>query len=180
MQDDIKPALTEQDIDDIILMGHRRNAAGGRHYRVSPVLRQMGMSLEQSRDAIDAFAGLLVVNATSADRAQAAQGALSVALQKGRLDAYGWITIYSSLGSLVDVLAQHSGKSAEEIRKLGASGQLSVNMIAQALAGSYDEIMRQVEGMPTTVRNAFSEYIGTLWHVGRQSVAAPSASDREG
>ncbi|MEI2416220.1 tape measure protein [Orrella sp. JC864] len=136
--------------------------------QLSPVLRQMGMSLEQSLDAVDAFSGLLVVNAASADRAVAAQRALSTALQKGKLDAQGWITIYSSLDSLVEVLAQHSGKSAEEIRKLGASGQLSVNMIAQALAGSYDEIMRQVEGMPTTVRdamnnvsNAFGEYIGT-------------------
>lgn len=135
--------------------------------QLSPVLRQMGMTLDESMDAIDAFSGLMVTNAASTDRGAAAMRALSIALQKGKLDADGWITIYSTLDSLVDVLAQHSGKSAEEIRKLGAEGKLSVELIAQALSGSLDPIMRQVDEMPTTVRdamgnvaNAFSEYIG--------------------
>lgn len=135
--------------------------------QLSPVLRQMGMSLDESMDAIDAFSGLLVTNAASADRGAAALRALSVSLQKGKMDADQWITIYSTLDSLVDVLAQHSGMAAEEIRRLGASGQLSVKMIAHALAGQLNPIMQQVEEMPTTVRdsmqrvgNAFSEYIG--------------------
>src|SRR5690606_34066382 len=70
--------------------------------------------------------------------------------------------------SIVDTLAAHSGIAAEELRKLGASGQLSVQMIAQALAGQLEPIMAQVEEMPTTVRDAmqkvgneFIEYIGT-------------------
>lgn len=135
--------------------------------QLSPVLRQMGMSLDESMDAIDAFSGLLVTNAASADRGAAALRALSVSLQKGKMDADQWITIYSTLDSLVDVLAEHSGMAAEEIRRLGASGQLSVKMIADALAGQLNPIMQQVEEMPTTVRdsmqrvgNAFSEYIG--------------------
>ncbi|NLZ10395.1 MAG: tape measure protein, partial [Alcaligenaceae bacterium] len=135
--------------------------------QLSPVLRQMGMSLGESMDAIDAFSGLMVVNAASTDRGADAMRALSVALQKGKLDADGWVTIYSTLDSIVDVLAQHSGLAAEEIRKLGANGELSVQMLAQALAGRMDPIMRQVEEMPTTVRdamnnvgNAFTEYIG--------------------
>src|SRR5690606_5047623 len=44
--------------------------------QLSPVLRQMGMSLDQSMDAIDAFSGLLVVNAASGERADAALRAL--------------------------------------------------------------------------------------------------------
>lgn len=136
--------------------------------QLSPVLRQMGMSLDESMDAIDAFSGLMVTNAASTERGAAAMRALSVSLQKGKMDADQWITIYSTLDSIVDTIAAHSGMAAEEIRKLGASGQLSVKLIAQALAGQLDPIMQQVEEMPTTVRDAFqkvgnefSEYIGT-------------------
>ncbi|WP_442592461.1 tape measure protein [Parapusillimonas sp. JC17] len=135
--------------------------------QLSPVLRQMGMSLDQSMDAIDAFSGLMVTNAASTERGAAAMRALSVALQKGKLDADGWITIYSSLDSIVDTIAAHSGRAAEEIRKLGAEGKLSVELIAQALAGQLGPIMQQVEEMPTTVRdsmqkvaNEFTNYIG--------------------
>lgn len=136
--------------------------------QLSPVLRQMGMSLNESMDAIDAFSGLMVTNAASADRGAAALRALSVSLQKGKMDADQWITIYSTLDSIVDTIADHSGMAAEEIRRLGASGKLSVSLIAEALAGQFEPIMAQVEEMPTTVRDAFqkvgnefSEYIGT-------------------
>ena len=135
--------------------------------QLSPVLRQMGMSLDQSMDAIDAFSGLLVVNAASGDRADAALRALSISLQKGKIDADSWITIYSTLDSVVDVIAKSTGKAADEIRRLGAEGKLSVQDFAQALSGQYASVMQQVEGMPTTVRdamskvaNSFTEYIG--------------------
>lgn len=136
--------------------------------QLSPVLRQMGMSLESSMDAIDAFSGLMVTNAASTDRGAAALRALSVSLQKGKVDADQWITIYSTLDSIVDTIAAHSGMAAEEIRRLGVSGKLSVSLIADALAGQFEPIMAQVEEMPTTVRDAFqkvgnefNEYIGT-------------------
>src|SRR5690606_9542085 len=96
--------------------------------QLSPVLRQMGMSLEESMDAIDAFSGLLVVNSANAERGAAAMRALAVALQKGKLDADGWITIYSTVDSIVDVLAEHTGIAAEELRRLGAEGKLSVEI----------------------------------------------------
>lgn len=135
--------------------------------QLSPVLRQMGMSLEQSMDAIDAFSGLLVTNAASGDRANAAMRALSVSLQKGKIDADQWMTIYSTLDSIVDVIATNTGKAADEIRRLGAEGKLSVQELAQALVGQHAAIMQQVEEMPTTVRDAmtnvasaFGEYIG--------------------
>lgn len=136
--------------------------------QLSPVLRQMGMSLDESMNAIDAFSGLMVTNAASTERGAAAMRALSVSLQKGKIDADQWITIYSTLDSIVDAIADHSGMAAEEIRRLGASGDLSVKLLADALVGQFEPIMAQVEEMPTTVRDAmqkvgneFNEYIGT-------------------
>lgn len=135
--------------------------------QLSPVLREMGLSLGQSVDVIDAFSGLLVTNAASAEKAKGAQEALAKSLQKGRIDADAWMSIYSTLDSVVDIIAASSGKSAAEIRKLGAEGKLSVNTLVKALADGAPQIGKQVEAMPTSVKdalqnlnNGFGEYIG--------------------
>jgi len=129
--------------------------------------RSMGASLEKSMDVVDAFSGLLVVNSASADKAATAMRALTLSMQKGRMDVINWMTIANTMPSLIDEIAEHTGKSAEEIRKLGAEGKLSIQMLVDALGGQHDVIMKKVADMPTTVRdaltnvgNAFGEYVG--------------------
>lgn len=135
--------------------------------QLSPVLREMGLSLDQSIDAIDAFSGLLVVNGANAERGAAAMEALAKSFQRGRVDAQAWMTIYSTADTIVGHLAESSGKTAAEIRQLGVEGKISADMMAKALVSAYEPVIKQVEGMPTTVRDAltnlntaFGEYIG--------------------
>lgn len=131
--------------------------------QLSPVLREMGLTLGQSVDVIDIFSGLLVVNAASAEKAKGAQDALAKSLQKGKIDADAWMSIYSTL----DIIAASSGKSATEIRKLGAEGKLGIEMLVKALADGSSKVAGQVKEMPTTVRDAMQsvvsatqEYVG--------------------
>lgn len=127
---------------------------------MSPPLRELGLSLDQSIDAIDTFSGLLVTNAASAEKGKSAIGALSTAMQKGKLDANGWGTILSTMPSIVDLLAQSMGRSAAEIRRLGAEGKLTAKDLAKALVEGNAEVIKQVELMPTTVRDAVGRLIG--------------------
>lgn len=135
--------------------------------QLSPVLREMGLSLDQSIDAVDAFSGLLVVNGANAERGAAAMEALAKSFQRGRVDAQAWMTIYSTADTIVEHLAKSSGKTAAEIRQMGVDGKISAEMMAKALVSAYEPVIKQVEGMPTTVRDAltnlntaFGEYIG--------------------
>ncbi|MFA1602349.1 phage tail tape measure protein [Alcaligenes faecalis] len=135
--------------------------------QLSPVLREMGLSLDQSIDAVDAFSGLLVVNGANAERGAAAMEALAKSFQRGRVDAQAWMTIYSTADTIVEHLAKSSGKTAAEIRQLGVEGKISAEMMAKALVSAYEPVIKQVESMPTTVRDAltnlntaFGEYIG--------------------
>ncbi|HCA18683.1 MAG TPA: phage tail tape measure protein [Alcaligenes faecalis] len=127
---------------------------------MSPPLRELGLSLDQSIDAIDTFSGLLVTNAASAEKGKSAIGALSTAMQKGKLDANGWGTTLSTMPSIVDLLAQSMGRSAAEIRRLGAEGKLTAKDLAKALVEGNAEVIKQVDLMPTTVRDAFGRLIG--------------------
>ncbi|WP_193090557.1 tape measure protein [Advenella sp. FME57] len=135
--------------------------------QMSPVLREMGMSLDQSIDAIDTFSGLLVVNAASAEAGKNAMNALAKSFQKGKIDADAWMSIYSTVDSIVDIIAESSGMASDEIRRLGAEGKLSVEVLAKALLDGNAKIMAQSRAMPTTVRDsltfissAFGEWIG--------------------
>lgn len=130
--------------------------------QLSPVLREMGLSLGQSVDVIDTFSGLLVVNAASAEKAKGAQDALAKSLQKGKIDADAWMSIYSTLDSVVDIIAESSGKSGEEIRKMGAEGKLGVDVLVNALSDGSSKVAAQVKEMPTTVRDAMQSVVNGL------------------
>lgn len=135
---------------------------------MNPVLRQMGLSLDESIDAIDTFSGLLVVNAASSERASSAQAALAKSLQTGRIESDAWQSIMAAMPSLVLTLAKSSGMAEAEIRRLGVSGKLSVETLTAALVDANAAVLDQVRQMPTTVgdaltnlHNSFTEYVGS-------------------
>ncbi|WP_370679374.1 phage tail tape measure protein [Comamonas sp. GB3 AK4-5] len=135
--------------------------------QMSPALRSMGLSLDQSIDAIDTFSGLLVVNSASADKGKNAMAALSTSLQKGKVDADAWNSIAGTMPTIVDALAEATGKTAAEIRALGVSGKVGINELVNTLVSQYEPTMKRVAAMPTSVadalgnlRNAYQEFIG--------------------
>ena len=141
--------------------------------QLSPVLREMGLSLSQSVDVIDSFSGLLVVNAASADKSKGAMEALAKSLQKGAIDADAWMSIYSTVDSVVDLIAESSGKSAAEIRRLGAEGKLGIDVLVQALSDGSSKVAQQVKEMPTTVKDAIQSVTNALYeYVGRTNEAS--------
>lgn len=149
--------------------------------QLSPVLRDMGLTLDQSIDAVDTFSGLLVVNGANAMRSTAAMEALAKSFQRGRVDAQAWMTIYSTVDNIVQLLADSSGKTTTEIRKMGIEGRISAEMMAKALIDGNRQVLNAVEEMPTTVRDAlqnlntaFTEYVG--WGNEARGITAGLAS----
>lgn len=135
--------------------------------QMSPILRDLGLTLGESVDALDTFSGLLVVNAANAERGARAQAAFSKALQTGRVDSEGWQSILASIPTVVDLIAESTGRAASEVRQLGITGKLSVDDLVTSLVRGNEEILRQVDEMPTTVADALQrltnqakEYVG--------------------
>lgn len=140
---------------------------------MSPVLRGMGLSLDESITAVDAFSGLLVVNAATADKGASAMDAYNKSLQKGVIDANAWKTITAAMPSVIDVIASSTGKAASEVRLLGASGKLAITDLNKALLEGAGAIAGQVEGMPTTVADALQRLNNTFYNfIGTQNDAA--------
>ncbi|WP_313484306.1 tape measure protein [Pseudomonas sp.] len=139
------------------------------YIRTSDSLRSMGLNASQSMDVMDSFSYLLVTNSASADKASSAIDAYSKSLQTGKIDADAWQSILAAMPTVVDTIAQATGKTAEEIRSLGAQGKLSLDTLTEGLQKSAAANGVLADSMGVAVRdalvalnNAFTVYVGQL------------------
>ncbi|VVM93857.1 hypothetical protein PS673_02929 [Pseudomonas fluorescens] len=139
------------------------------YIRTADSLKSMGYDTGQALDVMDSFSFLLVTNSASADKASAAIDAYSKALQTGKVEADGWQSILAAMPTVVDTIAKSTGKTAEEIRSLGAQGKLSLDVLTEGLQKSAEANGVLADSMSVAVRdavqnlsNAFTLYIGRL------------------
>lgn len=139
------------------------------YIRTSDSLKSMGYNTSQALDVMDSFSFLLVTNSASAEKASSAIDAYSKALQTGKVEADGWQAILAAMPTVVDTIAKSTGKTAEEIRSLGAQGKLSLDILTEGLQKSAGANGLLADSMGVAVRdalqnleNSFTVYIGKL------------------
>lgn len=124
------------------------------YIRTADAMRSLGYDTQQTLDITDSFSFLLVTNAASADKAGSALGAYSKALQTGKVEADGWVSIQEAMPTIVTAIASATGKSAAEIRKLGVEGKLSLETINTGLLRTVDANRKAAADMSTSVQDA--------------------------
>jgi lambda family phage tail tape measure protein len=139
------------------------------YIRTADSLKSMGYDTGQALDVMDSFSFLLVTNSASADKASSAIDAYSKALQTGKVEADGWQSILAAMPTVVDTIAKSTGRTAEEIRSLGAQGKLSLDVLTEGLQNSAEANGVLADSMSVAVRdavqnlsNAFTVYVGRL------------------
>lgn len=132
------------------------------YIRTADSLRAMGYSTETAMDAVDSLSYLFVTNATSAQRADSAISAFTKSLNKGKVEADGWETIMAAVPSVVNDIAASSGKTAEEIRRMGTAGELTARMLSDGLVTSLEKNRDAAASMATNLRDAFRSFTNNL------------------
>lgn len=139
------------------------------YIRTSGSLKSMGYNTSQALDVMDSFSFLLVTNSASADKAKSAIDGYSKALQTGKVDADGWQAMLAAMPTIVETVAKATGKTAEEIRALGADGKLSLDVLTKGLQKTAEANGKLADSMTVAVRdalqnltNAFDVYVGRL------------------
>ena len=117
-------------------------------------LRDLGYATSEVLDITDSFSYALVRDAARADQATTAMDAYSKALMKGKIDADAFASILAATPSIVNGIADATGRSTDEIRKLGATGKLSVEALNEGLRRSRDENKAFADEMETSVKDA--------------------------
>lgn len=124
------------------------------YIRTADSLRALGYTTDQALDVTDSMAYAFVKNATSADRASTAIGALSKSLNTGKVAADQWETITSAIPSVINDLAISTGKGADEIRALGAAGKLTAFQLTEGLRKSLEANSAAAAAMSNNLTDA--------------------------
>ena len=124
------------------------------YIRTADSLRSLGYTTSQALDVTDSMSYAFVTNAASADRAGAAIDALSKSVNTGKVAADQWETITSAIPTVIDDIAAASGKTAAEIRKLGAEGKLTAFQLTEGLRKSLDETSKAAADMSNNLTDA--------------------------
>ncbi|MBH4398836.1 tape measure protein [Pseudomonas aeruginosa] len=120
-------------------------------------LRDLGYTTSDVLDITDSFSYALVRDAARADQATTAMDAWSKALMKNKVEAYGWASIMAATPSIVEGIAEATGRTKAEIRQLGASGKLSVEALNEGLRRTRDENKALADEMETSVADSFTK-----------------------
>lgn len=124
------------------------------YIRTAAGLKSMGYETNQLLDVQDSLSYAFVTNATSADRASAAISQFSKAINTGKVSADQWETITSAIPSVIEDIAEASGRTAAEVRALGASGKLAARDLTEGLRRSLEENRAAADNMATDLIDA--------------------------
>ena len=137
------------------------------YIRTADVMKGLGYNTQQTLNITDSFSYLLVTNAASADKAGSALDAYSKSLQTGKIEADSWNTIMSAMPTVAQAVADATGKTTKEIRKLGTEGKLGLSDLNLGLEKVRDSAQKAAAAMSTSVmdalnniNNAIGAYIG--------------------
>ncbi|MFP3862787.1 phage tail tape measure protein [Pseudomonas capeferrum] len=126
------------------------------YIRTADVMRSLGFDTQQTLDITDSFSFLLVTNAAAADKAGSALDAYSKALQTGKVEVDGWQSIQAAMPTIVDAIANATGKGADEVRKLGSDGKLALEDINTGLLQTVEANRKAAADMSTSVQDALN------------------------
>ncbi len=124
------------------------------YIRSADGLRSMGYATDQAIDVQDSMSYAFVKNAASADRAESAISAFTKAINTGKVSSDQWESITTAIPTVINDIANASGKTAGEIRALGAAGKLTASDLSEGLRQSLDDNTAAAAGMSNNLTDA--------------------------
>lgn len=132
------------------------DAVGQSYTRFAGAIRALGGTQQESLRFTEAVALGLRVSGASAVEAGAAMMQLAQAMQAGRLNGDEFRSVNENGGKLLDYLAAQLGKSRGELALMAEQGQLTSDLLRQALPAALEQIRADAEQLPPTVGGAMT------------------------
>ena len=121
----------------------------------STALRELGMTTRESLDFTEALNNAIVVSGARQERAAQISNALSQAMALGALRGQQLNTVIMNGGRVAELLAAELGVGVNQLRQLGAQGQITGDVIRRALVGNLELLREEADSMPATIGDAF-------------------------
>lgn len=120
------------------------------------VLKDLGLSTNQALDYTSALNNAMVISGAKGDAAASVQKALSDAMVTGKLSGDGLNTVLTKGGEVAKLLAAELGTNVSGLRKMGADGKITGNIIKDSLLKNMDDLATRAGDMPATVGDALT------------------------
>ena len=144
----------------------------------SATFKALGKSTQQQIDYTEALNNALVVSGAKGQVAASVQDALAKAMALGALKGDQLNSVIANGGRVVELLAEKLGVSTLEVRKLGAEGKITGDVIYSALVENMQKLREEADSMDATIGDAWQRmsnnalaFIGTLDQVSGSSGA---------
>lgn len=157
---DAAPALMQRMVDVANASYSPLSQTVETYSRNVTVLGELGKNAEEAADFTESLNHMLVLTATRGERAASVQNALSKAMAVGKLQAEGLETILANGGEVAEALANELGSTVNGLRGLASQGQITGQVIANAIIKPLDDVRERAGEMPATIEDAFTR-IGT-------------------
>lgn len=117
-------------------------------------LRELGYTTQQQLDLVETLNNALVISAARGQRATSVMDAWSKAMALGELRGDNLNTIIMSGGRLAEALAASMGVTTNELRKLGAQGKITTDVMF-GVTSQLEKLREEADAMPATLADAF-------------------------
>lgn len=118
-------------------------------------LRALGKTTQNTLDYTAALNNAMVISGAKGQRAASVQNALSKAMALGKLSGDQLNTVIANGGAVTKALADELGVSVLALRKMGAEGKITGEVIYNAVTKRMEYFAEKAAEMPATIGDAF-------------------------
>lgn len=137
--------------------------------RMAPAMQKMGKTGEETVKVVEGIATALQLNGASGGEAASVMLQLSQSYGSGVLNGAEFNAVAENGSKIMEALAEYTGKTKGELKKMGAEGKLSVQTMNEAILASLPKWQKEFDTMPVTVegamqrvKNAWTKAIGEM------------------
>lgn len=151
------------------LLGASFDGLAETYARIVPAQSQLNLSTEQMLDLSEAVASAFIVSGASAEEARNATLQLSQAFASGELRGEELRSVMEQGQRIMMALSRATGQTTGGLREMAEQGQLTADVVANALLQELPTLRQEMESMPVTVargmqslRSAVTELVANV------------------
>ncbi|MCR8844055.1 tape measure protein [Paenibacillus sp. SC116] len=159
IKDEKKP---DENLQKMVFGAAQRSGTG--YSDMVGTVSKLGLSAGDSfngNNEIVAFSELMqksfAVNGASAPEQQAGMDQVTQAMASGKLEGAGFESMMASAPMLAQAIADFTGKSTSELKKLSAEGLITADIMKGALFAASDDIEAKFEALPRTFEGTWTQ-----------------------
>lgn len=128
-------------------------------------MKDLGYSIDQTVDFIEAMSNSYTINATSADKVKTSIDTINKSMVTGKITSKQWINLMSSTPNIASALADSMEIAEKDVKNLGVNGQISMQQLVDAMIKVKDETGAMADAMGFTSKDGMTILTNNFKHM---------------